>query len=190
MPMRTTILGALAILAVVGVSLGQGTLAANLATLTPEPGKPVAGLQLALDCAAHGVLEITFENVGQNAMVINLGDMVGNGRQLEPRNLHLIVSGLSGKPRQLDWKGLAGVSGRLDDFLVPLMPGSKYTITFSLDDLIGEGKGGDWSSTVAAGEKVQAVFKGAAPSLSNGVSIPDLPIWNHKVVSTPLPYAE
>jgi hypothetical protein len=187
---RTSILGTLLIVAAVGGSLGRPMPAANPAPAGLEPGKPVAELQLTLDQPANGVLEVTFENVGKKPTVLNLGDMVGNGRELEPVQFNLIVAGPSGKSRQLNWKGLGGYAGRVDDFLVPLMPMSKYAITFSVDDLIGDGADGNWSSKVATGEKVQAVYEGAAPSNPNGAAIPALPIWIHQVESAAIRYVE
>jgi hypothetical protein len=188
MRMRMLIFCGLAILV---AGLGQVAPGADPAPLALEPGKAVDGVRITLDRAGKGVLEVAFENVDAKPVVLNLGDMVGNGRVLELRRFRLVVTDPSGKSRRLDWNGLGAYGGRLDDFLVPLMPAAKYTVTFSLGDLIGDGKDGDWSSAIAPGEKVQAVYEGAAPSLTNRQEIiPALPIWVGKVESGLLVYSD
>ena len=178
-------------LAILVAGLGQVAPAADPAPLALEPGKAIDGLRITLGRAAKGDLEVGFENVDAKPVVLNLGDMVGNGLELEPRRFHLVVTGPTGKSRELHWKGIGGIAGRMDDFLVPLMPAAKYTVTFSLGDLIGNGKEGNWSSAIVAGEKVQAVYEGAAPSLTNRQEIiPALPIWLGKIESGLLVYSE
>ncbi len=189
MRMRTRIICIIAALAVIVTGLGRAAPAADPAPLAPEAGKAVAGLGLTLGRVAKGVLEVTFENVDKKPMVLNLGNLVGNGRYLEPMRFHLIVTGLDGKSREFHWKGIGGYAGRVDDFLVPLMPGAKYTITFSLDDLIGDRKEGNWSSAVAGGEKVQAAYEGRAEDPRHEV-IPALPIWLGKIESASLGYVD
>lgn len=185
--MRTSLpasLLAALLLAAWGASLGQAP-APDPVAPKAKPSKPVAGLQITLDRAAHGVLEVTLQNVEKKPMVLNLGVMLGNGLTLIPNHLHLTVTGASGKSRQLAWKG-SFVGGRMDDFLVPLMASAKYTVILSLDDFTDDNA----KPALAAGDKVQIGYEGAAASGAINAAIPNLPIWKEKVESSPITYAD
>jgi hypothetical protein len=138
-----------------------------------------------LDRADHGLPELTLRNTGSSAIVVNLGVMLDNGRVLVPQQIRLIASSASGKTRQFVWKS-AGVGGRVDDFLVPLMLAAKYTMTLSVDDFF-DAVG---NTTIVAGDKIHAVYDGVAPANASGPASPNLPIWNHRVETTPRIYGE
>ena len=74
---------------------------------------------------------------------------------------------------------------------IPLMPGARYTMTFSIDDFwtdIGE------SDKVVANDKIKAVYEVAAfipdGSPASEAAIPNMPIWKGKVESAAVPYTE
>ena len=145
----------------------------------------------ATGCAYHWSargrnLQITFANTAKTPAVLNLGYMLGNGAKFWPTKFHLLVHDAAGAERLLRWK-TGGIDGRVDDFLVPLMPGGKYAIAFSLDDLIGDGKDGNWSSAIQAGEKVEAVYEGTAIDPARAL-IPALPIWVGELKSDSIVY--
>jgi hypothetical protein len=192
MARRSILLAALALLVVVGATSFQALRAAADAPAKPEPGKPVADLQLTVDRAAHGVLEISFQNVGKAPMVLNLGVMEDGGRNLIPRQLHLLVTGTDGESRVVPFHefALRDLPTRIDDFLIPLMPGAKYTMTFALNDFAEDSPNLGLIREIGTHDKIEAVYKGAAASTANEKSIPNMPIWKGKVESAAVTYAE
>jgi hypothetical protein len=193
MAMRTSLLRALSLLDAVSATPDPAPLDPRPLVGKPAPGKhepakqdpdkSVQGLRLTLDRAAAGVLEVTFQNVAVAPMMLTLGVMLGNGRALIPDQLYLIVTPASGEPRRLAWKGFR-VNGRMDDFLVPLMPGTKYSLTLSLDNFVEHGR----KSAVVAGDRVRVVYLGAAPSHGKHATQSNLPIWDGKVDTATLQY--
>jgi hypothetical protein len=149
----------------------------------------INGLQVVLDRAADGVLIVTFQN-DNAAQVLNLG--IITGREWVPNKLHFIVTGVSGETGQLTLKDGGGVGGRIDDFLVPLMPAGKYTVTLPLSSLIFRASNGTFlrgENALISGDKVQAVYEGEATFRANAGGLwnnPGLPIWDGRLESSPL----
>jgi len=169
------VVSACAILCLVGARAGSPSSAP-----AKSGSAPPAGLRLTIDRVSRESAEVSFENADKNPIVLNLGVMLGNGRTLIPEQIHFVVADASGKSRELRWKGY-GVAGRLDDFLVPLMPTAKYSMTLSLRDYVevDDRK----SASLAPGDTIHAAFEGVAPSHINEGAIPDLPIWKGKIMS-------
>lgn len=96
------------------------------------------GLQVhlsALQPTAKGsyTFRVTFENVGENDFVLNLGSMLGNGKVQRPEAVHLILTDAKGAKQELRFAG-SGVAGRMDDYALPLRAGSSYSIKLDLAD--------------------------------------------------------
>jgi hypothetical protein len=162
------------------VWVGPAIQAADPAPPRPEPSKPVAGLTITLDAAAHGVVEVSLQNVERTPIFLNLGESVGG--ELYPEAIHLVVTDKAGKPRTLKC-GPPAIIGGVDDFLVPLMPKAKYTLRLALDDFDGP--------PPAAGETVQAVYRGSRPLNPVIRGFNSAPIYRtEKVESAPAAYAE
>jgi hypothetical protein len=59
--------------------------------------------------------------------------MLANGKVHVPTEIRLILTDSGGKSKELHLPG-SGVAGRIDDYAIPLRPGSAYTVKLSLDD--------------------------------------------------------
>jgi hypothetical protein len=73
------------------------------------------------------------DNKAEKELMLNLGIMLGNGRKVFPKAVHLIVTDLAGKTRTLQLSE-PGVAGRVDDFVVPVAPGASYSLRLRLAD--------------------------------------------------------
>ncbi len=82
------------------------------------------------------VFHVTVENAGDKDVMLNLGMMLANGKVLLPDAIRLILIDSRGKSRELHFadRRYPGVSGRIDDYAVPLRVGSAYTLRLSLDN--------------------------------------------------------
>ena len=82
------------------------------------------------------VFHVAVENVGDKDAMVNLGMMLANGKVLLPDAIRLILIDSDGKSRELHFsdRRYSRIAGRVDDYLVPLRAGSKYTLRLSLDD--------------------------------------------------------
>lgn len=77
---------------------------------------------------------ITFENVGEKDFVLNLGEMLGNGTQI-PSKLKFSLTDEDGNKTDFTYHGrVAGVSGSLDFFGIPLKTGTQHTLKISIKD--------------------------------------------------------
>ncbi|HMD53061.1 MAG TPA: hypothetical protein VKJ65_00720 [Phycisphaerae bacterium] len=85
--------------------------------------------------------EVTFENMGENDVCLNLGNMLANGKFQLPTRIHLQLGDASGNVRELKFadRRHAGVAGRVDDYAVPLRSGSSYTLELRLDQFWSPG---------------------------------------------------
>lgn len=105
---------------------------------TPAAASPNAPLKIEIAAlppapGAAPVFRVTIENTSDKDVVFNLGMMLGNGYSLWPSAVNLVLTTATGKSTRLQWKG-GFISGRVDDYLVPLRAGSAYTLRLKLDD--------------------------------------------------------
>lgn len=80
--------------------------------------------------------EVVTENTGPDDFVLRFGAMLANGKVMWPQaiTLELIDPAGAVTPLQFIDRRYGVVAGRLDDFLVSLRAGSRYSILTSLDD--------------------------------------------------------
>jgi hypothetical protein len=105
-----------------------------------EPERAELALKITVDesstNSAQPIFEITLENIGENDVVVNLGEDLGNGNLLRPTHISLFLTDAAGTTRELDYDGKprdpGGVAGRIDDYLVPIRTQSKYTVKLGL----------------------------------------------------------
>jgi hypothetical protein len=190
MKTRRAFLGSLPILAVAGGSTGRALWGAD----QPDPAAPAGVLALELIAATKGLVVVALENVGKTSIFLNLGIIVGGG-WLCPEQLRLVVTDGRGASRTLhyplrtdDGSIVPAINGRVDDFVLPLMAGAKYAMTFPIGHFVDR----EIKSGVVAGDKLQAVFEGKKPSHANVGSvagfIPGLPFWTGRVESASRTY--
>jgi len=116
----------------------------NQARCTPENsqiyawGKSEGGLKIGVSKKniTAGVeypfdLIIAIQNVSLSKTTINLG--IASGRNQYPFGIHLLLKSPNGKVQSLDYRGPAGIAGRVDPFLVSLPAGSTYTLSCNIN---------------------------------------------------------
>jgi hypothetical protein len=100
-------------------------------------GQPSDGVQMFLSSIdSNGSdLQLSFRNVGDHDVTLNLGAMIANGDVQLPNYVSLIFTDAQGRTRVFKFadKKHSGVAGRLDDYVVPLRVGSMYTLKLSLN---------------------------------------------------------
>jgi hypothetical protein len=124
-------------------------LAAPLSTSAQAPAGPVGafggavnGLQLRITpvtpdsgAPADVKFDVALQNTGDSNFVLNLGTMLGNGLEMWPDAIRLMLTDPAGQSRELHYRSATGVvAGRIDDYLVALRGHSVYTLRLSLAD--------------------------------------------------------
>ena len=95
------------------------------------------GIEMSListDPSGHN-LQVSFQNVSDRDVTLNLGFMLANGKVQLPGYIHLRVSDSSGHERVFEFadKKHGAIAGRVDDYVLPLRVGSVYTLKVTLD---------------------------------------------------------
>ena len=83
----------------------------------------------------HTAFDVAIQNVGDADIVLNLGQMLANGKVMFPTAIHLTLTDAQGKTRELHFsdKRYPVIAGRVDDFTVALRSSSIYVLRVSLD---------------------------------------------------------
>lgn len=111
--------------------------------------------------------QVTFENLGNTDLLLNMGFMLANGQKQEPVAMSLIIAREGESPMEWQYAVKYGVGGRLDDYLVPLRAGSTYSLRLSLTQF--------WSANLkdfalpslrSGSYRIRAQFNGGGRSLS------------------------
>jgi len=102
-----------------------------------QSGQPSDGVQMVLSSIdPNGSdLQLSFRNVGDHDVTLNLGVMMANGNVQLPSYVSLIFTDAKSQTRVFKFadKKHPGVAGRLDDYVVPLRAGSVYMLKLSLN---------------------------------------------------------
>jgi hypothetical protein len=105
-------------------------------------GEPSGGLRIGIAAvnrdsasSADVQFEVALENTGARDFVLNLGQMLANGKVMFPSSVRLILTDPSGQTRELQYfdRKYPRVAGRVDDFTVSLRVGSIYTIRATME---------------------------------------------------------
>jgi hypothetical protein len=81
--------------------------------------------------------EVFLENAGTDDFVLNLGRMLANGKVMFPDAVRVALTRPDGSTCELQYfdRRYPGVAGRMDDFIVALRAGSRYTVRLPGDRL-------------------------------------------------------
>lgn len=109
-------------------------------SIQPDPQANNAELRMSIvaitpqEAKGIPVFRVTVENVSDKDVVLNLGMMLANGKVHLPTEIRLILTDSGGETKELLFsdRRYPGVSGRVDDYAVPLRVGSAYTLRLSL----------------------------------------------------------
>lgn len=119
-------------------------LAVSSSSFCAEPhtqGQVTNGLQMSLSIldvsptiSESSRIGISFANLGDKDVLLELGEMLGNGRFLSPSSIRLKVIDPNTKFVEYTFvdNRYAVVAGRVDDFVLPLRAGSDFTFKFDL----------------------------------------------------------
>jgi hypothetical protein len=79
--------------------------------------------------------QVAFRNAGERDVTLNLGLMLANGKVQLPIRIGLSLTEASGKTWKLSFfdRRYPAISGRVDDYVVPLRAGSIYALKISFD---------------------------------------------------------
>jgi hypothetical protein len=132
-------------------------------------------------------LHVTFENVNDKDVVLNLGMMLGNGKVHLPDAIRLELTDSGGHARELHFsdKRYPGIAGRVDDYVVPLRAGSAYTLKVSLKDFWCP-KSKEFTLELEPGRySVRAAFTGKTAQYLNGDTegLKFMPYWTGELKS-------
>lgn len=171
------------------VLLVSGPAASYEPQQTAHCGRAVDGVQL---CLAHLVsnLQLSFANVGDHDVTLNLGIVLGNGNLQSPTNIALKFIDAQGKVRRFKFfdKRYSGIAGRVDDYVVPLRARSTYTIQLTLDQFWCQ-ETNEFSIPLLAGDNyLTAEFEGTGANHAN-LDMPGIKLmnfWRGKVESNTL----
>jgi hypothetical protein len=153
------------------------SLAALPAPADQAPAAPAAAhdLTLTLAFAPRQKLRVSFQNDSPKPLVLNLGDMLGNGASLFPSHLSIVLTDSENQSHSYH-KAPGFIGGRVDDWLIPLAPGDSYALTLSPDELTEEKTAQPFQ--LQPRTMLTAHFTGIAPTHDNGnATIPALPVW-------------
>ena len=131
----------------VGIALVMGSLVGSVLLIStsasraaPESswGKVSAGLHMSIALADAAAKEapafrVTWQNVGDKDMTLNLVIMLANGKVQLPTNLRFSLQDGEGKTRELQFAEPA-IAGRVDDYVVPLRVASTYSVVLKRSD--------------------------------------------------------
>jgi hypothetical protein len=117
---------------------------AGFAALAQESPQKVAstsevqgGLRISLiQEASPAHFRAELRNAGVQALTLNLGTMLDNGREQYVDRIHLLLTSDKGEQLHLQMAGPAMIMGRVDPLVVPLPPGATFTLPIDLRNYI------------------------------------------------------
>ena len=136
-------------------------------------GAVAGGLRVGISPVGSGIhsssdvqFDVAFENTGDSAFFVNLGLMLGNGKSMFPTSLGLVLTDPTAHTRELDFL-MPIVSGRVDDFIVPLRKSSMYGLRVSLNQYWSPATK-EFRLKLAAGKyRIAARFEGKGAAFVN-----------------------
>jgi hypothetical protein len=134
-------------------------------------GPPSNGLQVSLTLThlKTSDLQVAFRNIGNHDVVLNFGYMWANGKVHLPYKIGLIFTDAQGKNRFfkiLDVRYPA-LSGRIDDYIVPLRAGSTYVLALNTDQVRGSNAQKFETALLPGKNRVRVQFQGTGAQFVN-----------------------
>jgi hypothetical protein len=173
----------------------EGCRTQNPGSLEHKIGPTNNGLQMSLAVIPSAdnerpKFEISIRNIGTNDTSLVLGYMLANGKVMLPKNIGLILTDSSGKTRKLTFsdRRYPAVSGRIDDYVVPLRAGSTYSLRLGLTEFVSLDTNEFDIKLKPGTNKLSAQFQGTAAEIPNldmqGVKL--MKFWTGKLDSNVL----
>src|SRR5450756_1112205 len=104
---------------------------------TPALATPSCSLHIKLvqvqAVAGQPRFQVELHNAGDQALILNLGMMLANGRKQYADAIHLLLTDAHGKTLPLELTEIFLIAGRIDPFVVPLPEGATFTLPIDLD---------------------------------------------------------
>ena len=184
----------LALLVVVLIAVGaQGTTSQSLLEMPQTWGQSIDGLRIGIAggrTVPSSVAEFTIalQNTGPRDFVVNLGEMLANGKVMFPRAVRLMLTDPAGNSRELEFfdRRYPGVAGRIDDYTVAMRVGAIYAYTASLDQYWSEATKEFGVKLMPGRHRISARFEGGGALTRNldmqGVAL--LNFWKGTVRSS------
>jgi hypothetical protein len=124
----------LVVTALISMVLGVAAADASRLRAAADCGRTVDGVQMCLATSGSNLL-LTFSNVGDRDVILNLGTMLSNGKVQLPNRVAIKFTDAQAKTRLFKFadRKHAFVAGRVDDYVVPLRVGSMYSLQLTLD---------------------------------------------------------
>ena len=166
------------------------------ASQTPGPVAPALHLAFKAGAKPTGNLNkcwvnLTIENRGAGALLLNLGTMLANGKKLLPTAIVLELKNSTGKTVKLQYGGgEPGIAGRADDFIVGLVPGASYSLRLQIASFRPEGGSEPLKALANGAYSLTAVYVGASATHVNSdmEGISTLNLWQGTSRSKGLPF--
>jgi hypothetical protein len=148
------------------------------------------GLQLSLiQEASPAHFRAELRNAGVQAVVLNLGMMLGNGREQYAERIRLLLTGAHGEQLHLEMTGPTTINGRVDTMVVPLPPGATFTLPIDLRNY-NAWREKVWDLALPAGRyTLTAEYKGEGVSqISANGDTALMPFWIGDITSPELAF--
>lgn len=158
-----------------------------------QVGTETNSLRLTIAQKGSGAnFSVELHNEGTQALILNVGMMLANGRQQYADRIQLHLRDPNRGLLHLDRIGLGGIAGRMDPMVVPLPPGATFALGIDLTQY-GAPKEKDWQLNLSPGHyMLQAEYTGIGVSQRTtnldmaGIAL--MPFWTGHVQSANLPF--
>jgi hypothetical protein len=110
--------------------------------------------------------DISLQNVGAKDFVLNLGIMLGNGREMFPQAIRLVLTNPEGRSRELEIS-TPRIAGRVDDFIVALRRGATYVLPITVDQYSSPETGEFGVKLKPGRNRISARFEGRGAAIPN-----------------------
>ena len=131
--------------------------------------------------------KVHLHNMSDHALVLNAGIMLGNGKVQYATSIKLVLTDEHGRVLNLSLIGPALIAGRVDPLILPLPPGSTFSLPVKLEQY-NDPKNNIWKLDLPTGTyALRATFKSeAVPQQQTNLDMRGfvlMPYWTGEVKS-------